>query len=517
MKLRIGLLVSSHGWSQVCAQEGIPCGVVPLLSGDLHRECSVLVVNRTVTTNEREAVEGYLRNGGAILGSTRHLQGVAGLSGTAQDIQYIVADGTRTFPSVYLLDVGMHGLIPRGANALRTEGNTFAALAGALGGGHAVVLPFDVDALMTDARTANKNFHARFDRLPAERVSLVAKGEVHHLVADAFRYLHSARGLPYPHLWYFPGSLRNVFAFRIDTDGASRADIDRLYDTARDAGVSMTWFLDVRSHESWLSHFGFLTGQEIGLHCYDHVTHPTLEGNKKNIVRGMQEMHRAGLQPRGFAAPFGTWNPGLARAIDEAGFTYSSEFSYAYDTLPLYPAAGDDAFGTLQVPIHPICIGSMLRCGYSDERMTEYFERAIAAKLSRREPLFFYHHPSHARWNVVKSLLEFSNPAVANMTLSAYAEFWQRRLSMKWTADYIEGELHLSSNLTDDDVRLCVVLPDGSEILQPLQGGRGELSAAAARKPEQPMAAPDDIRRIREFDPRQLAGDLFTTFLRKIQ
>jgi hypothetical protein len=517
VKIKIGLAVSSHGWAQLCAQEGIPSAVVPLTLEALQQECSILVVNRTLSAAESGSVEAYLRGGGAIIGSTRYLQSVAGLSGTGQELSYVVADGTGPFTSVQLLDIGAHGLIPVGANAMRTETNNFAILAGALGGGFAVALPFDPDTLMTDGRAANKSFYTRFDRLPAERVSLVGKGELRHLVADAFRYLHAARGIPYPHLWYFPGGASNVFAFRIDTDGASRADVDLLHEAGRDAGVNMTWFVDVRSHEAWLSHFNFLTGQEIALHCYDHVTHPTVDGNRKNIARGLQELHRAGIRPRGFAAPFGIWNPGLAQAIDDAGLFYSSEFSYAYDTFPILPASTDDVFATMQIPIHPICVGSMLKCGYTDDRMREYFKQAIERKRVMREPLFFYHHPSHTRWDVVRSILQSGDATVINVTMSEYADFWVRRNSIRWEAQYVQNELAISSNVTDDDVRLCVVLPGGGEILQRLQSGKAIIAASAAKQPVLPPPPPADIRRIREFDPRQFAGDIFTTFLRKFQ
>jgi hypothetical protein len=519
VRIRIALVARSNAWEQLCAQEGIPCAVIDLAAKSVAEECSLLVVNRVLGAEERNVVEHYLRNGGAVIGSTAHLQDVAGVEGTEQNQSYVVADHDSVFSSIHLLDVGVQGLTPRGANALRTDTGAFAVAAGPLGGGWAVVLPFDVDALYHDARPANKNFYSAPERLPSERVSLVGKGELRHLVCDAFVYLHQVRGLPYVHLWYFPKDLRSVFAFRIDTDGATREDIDTLYNLARESDTSLSWFLDVKSHEPWLDHFKYFVGQEIGLHCYEHQSYPMFDANLKNISKGIQGMRRSGLQPAGFTAPYGIWNPELAKAIDESGFEYSSEFSYAYDTLPLFAGAGGMVFHTLQVPIHPICIGSMLKVGYSDARMIEYFDRIIHLKLSRREPLFFYHHPTHRRWDVVRRIVSMPEQGVENVTLVEYARWWKRRIGVKYSSDISGSEIRIqhSAPSVPDDVWIRIVNPNGEEVILPSKEIIDLRSIATWRKPERQVPPPEDIRRIREFDPRQMVGHLFNTLVRKFR
>ena len=516
MKIQIGLVVHSSGWEQLCMQEGIPYSVIDLSSQEIADKCSLLVVNRQLSLTEREVVERYLRNGGAVIGYTRHLLGVAGIEGTEQQLKYVVADHEDIFPDIHVLDLGVQGLIPRGANALRTDIGTFAIAAGPVGGGYAVVLPFDVDTVFLDVRPANKSFYFKLERLPSERVSLIAKGELRQLVHSAFKYLHHVRGVPHVHLWYFPNDLQNVFAFRIDTDGASREEIDTLYRLGH--GTAMSWFLDVKSHEQWLRHFTYFVGQEIGLHCYEHQTYPSFDANLRNITKGLQEMRRAGIQASGFTSPFGIWNPELARAMDEAGVEYSSEFSHSYDTLPLF-AEAHGRFRTLQVPIHPICIGSMNRIGYTPGQMHEYFSTIIKQKLSRNEPLFFYHHPTHQRWDVVGDLFRLvRKPGVENMTMGAYARWWKRRIGLRFTMDFAEEEIHIqhSGTAMPNDVWLHIVNPNGDEVTLPISEKINLKSGHQWVVPRKSAPPPADIRRIREFDPRQMVGELYNALMRKL-
>ncbi len=519
MKIRVGLVSPSSGWEQLLVQEGIPYSILDFDTPDIAKEYSVLAVNRMLGVQEMDIVEQYLKAGGAVIGSTHHLLHVAGVDGTEQKIQYIISNPEDIFPSIHLLDVGVNGLIPRGANSCRTDQNTFAIAAGELGGGYGVILPFEPGALLNDDRPATKNFYFKPERLPSERVSLVAKGELRHLVHRALKYLHHIRGIPYVHLWYFPTGVRNVFAFRVDSDGASREEIDTLYHIGRDHDVSMSWFVDVKAHEHWLDHFRYFVDQEIGLHCYEHQTYPTYDANLKNINKGLQGMRRAGLEPSGFTAPYGIWNPALAKAVDYAGFDYSSEFSFAYDTLPIVPATNEYRYLTPQIPVHPICIGSLAKVGYSETRMFEYFTTVIHSKISRDEPLFFYHHPSHRHWNVVRWLFNLRPQGMEAITLGDYARWWRRRVRFDMVVEY-EGDCISVQSLTPDvpdDVYLRIVNTRGEEVILPIAKKINMSSILRWDIPDKPAPPPHDIRRAREFDPRQMMSELYDTILRKFK
>jgi len=521
VKIQAGVLSHAPLWEEVFRQEGIPFTVVDLQKADPVETISVLVVNRPLPDSEREIVAHYLRSGGAVLGYARDLAGVAGITRRSERMDYVVSDRDDAFRGISLLDTGITGEIPREANVLRTHQNTFAAFAGPLGGGHAVVLPFDCERLLADDRVAGKNFYASPDRLPSEHVSLVAKGELRQLLHRSFEYLHHVRGIPYAHLWWFPEGKRNVFAFRIDSDGAPRGEVDELYAIARRHGIRMSWFLDVKSHEAWLGHFGSMVDQEMGVHCYEHVVYPSYGENLRNVMKAKRLMEAAGLQASGFAAPLGAWNPPLAKALEELEFSYSSEFSYAYDTLPLHPWRGTAGYATLQVPVHPICIGSMRKVGYSEQQMTHYFRMVVEQKLIRNEPLFFYHHPTHRHGNVVGNLFAWMEEMnIDSMTLGEYAAWWKERSKVKPCIEIREGRFSFSDDgamQTASRGGICfhVTNDHGEEAFLPLSEGVDPAGVKWSTCPT--YAPPADIRRVRDFDPRGLLAEVYEVMIRKLR
>ena len=522
MKLQIGIVAESPVWKDVLLQEGVPFAQIDLANDSLAGDCSMLVVNRTLSALEREAVESYLRKGGAVLGYAQHLFQVAATNAMRERLEYIVSGSDAVFPSVHILDLGIFGAVPREANTLRTQADRFAVMAGPLGGGYAVVLPFDVESVLSDVRNASKCFYSTRDRLPAERVSLVSKGEVRQLLHQSFEYLHHARGLPYAHLWYFPYGKRNLFAFRVDTDGAPQRDVNELYHVAHAHGISMSWFLDVKSHEPWLKHFTGMVNQEIGAHCYEHRSFPAYGDSLSDIAQAVKAIEAVGLHPRGFSAPYGTWNEEIGKAIDHAGFGYSSEFGYAYDTLPLFPHTATTDYTTLQVPIHPICIGSMMKVGYSSAQMKEYYHRIIAEKLSRSEPLFFYHHPSHRHSDVVEFIVEsVQQQGIDNISMGEYAQWWKKRLEQKLslTIDGDPARMGFDSAATGNNegsMTLRISNNRGEEAIVTL-GKAVDLETAQWKPVNPPMPAPQDIRRIREFDPRTLLSELHNKLMRSFR
>ncbi len=517
MKIVAGLIAPSPAWEALLSQEGLPWMHLPA-GADWTDLCSVLIATRRLEGKERDHAAEYLRRQGAILGSAHHFNGLANTSTRPAHLRYIISDGDPLFPSVRLIDLAMTGEIPREANHLRTDSNEHAVFAGELGGGVGVALPFDIQSAMVDERVTAKAFYCPHERLPSERVSLVARGEVRHLVRSALAWLHNVRGLPYAHLWYYPGRSQSVATLRVDTDGAPRDDIDTLYGIARAAGVRGSWFLDVRAHETWLPHFRKLEGQEIGLHCYEHRFGRDMEADAANIRRGHELLKAAGWAVEGFAAPFGTWTPAHAALIDRMGFEYSSEFSCGYDTLPFLPASPAGPFATLQLPVHPISIGSLRRAGAHERVMQQYYENTAADLLSRHMPLFFYHHPTHRHWDVVHAMMEtYQQPGIMKLTLGEYARWWQRRALLDVGIE-IEGHHLLVRNgdlAEAADVFLHVVRPDAWEAN--VSPGRAHSLATLHWDLPRRSAVPPDLRRVRETDPRRMLGDLYSTMLRRLK
>ena len=521
MRIRIGLLTDASPWRQMLSQEGVSFGVVDIKNLNTN-EWSVVVVTRSLSSDESAIIDHYLHHGGGILGFTAHLSALKGIEYRREWVDHIVSDAGDFSADIGILDLGVQGFIPREANRLRTDAGAQAVFAGPFHGGHAVILPFDPAESIVDPRSAVRRFYFSQERLPSDRVSLVNKGEMRHLVRRSLEYLHFVRGLPYVHLSYFPDGKRNLFAFRVDTDGAPKEDIDDLYRRARDHEISVTWFLDVKSHEDWIAHFHNFVHHEIGVHCYLHQTFETGEKNKENISTAISVMKAAGFSPKGFAAPFGMWNRSLSGVLEDLGFAYSSEFSYAYDTLPFYPEISGVRGATLQVPIHPVCIGSMLRVGYSEEQMSQYFRGVMERKMSRGEPLFFYHHPSHRSWGVMEDLFEQARRfGITSTTLLDFAEWWKRRERIFFHAEY-EGNVVTTGSTEDggsfpSDVWIEITTNGDRSYRAPLREGKIDLRHTEGSEIIEKFSPPDDIRRAREFDSRSALGDLYNMLMRKFQ
>jgi hypothetical protein len=462
-------------------------------------------------------VREYLRSGGAILGSSAFLEGLPGRTGDPLRLRYLTPETGSRIRGLSLLDVESIGSIPHEANCLRTNDNVYAVFAGELLGGLAVITPFDPGEAMEDFRAVERYFYARQERLPSERVSRVGKNEILHFVRGALEYLHHGRDIPFACLSPFPGNAVNVCSSRIDTDSGTPEEIDELYRISSESGIPFTWFLDAGSHASWLGRFREMERQEIGLHCFDHRIYLDAAKDEENIRRGLAAMNKSGLAPSSFAAPFGFWSPDLGRAIDRAGFRYSSEFAWAYDSLPHYPVTRAGRYTTMQMPIHPIAIGSMRRSGYTPAQMMQYFHDVVAGKLSRREPLFFYHHPGHRQWDVVRNLCDQLRSSGARpVTLGEYAAWWSARRTLRPTFR-LDGDSVITSiegvapDAGPSDVSVFITRKDGAETLVPLLEG----DSGKERHRVKPYVPTGDITRTREFDLRGEIGRRFTRLQRR--
>lgn len=519
MKLRIGLTQPSMVWERLLAQEGVPHTVIRP-DGEIDaREHSVVVVTRAPGEGESRAILRYLKGGGAILSCADYVGGLPGLASRAKHVRYLVGDHDPLFPDLELLDLDMDCRIPREATHLRTNDNSAAVFAGELEGGHAVILPVDPGRGMADTRRADRSFYAEGERLPWETVSRVSKGGLRRLVVRAIEHLHHRRGLPYVHLWYYPDGAESVFSFRIDSDAAPQADVDALRRVAQEWSAPLTWFLDVASHESWLHRFRDFEGDEIGVHCYEHRVKPDRGFNSMNIQRALDALRKVGFLPEGYAAPYGYWDPGLGEVIDSMGFTYSSEFSWSYDSLPMAPVTEARAYHTLQVPIHPVCIGSMLRSGFTSGAMERYFARSIEEKLARREPLMFYHHPTHREWSVLGSLFaDVRRREIPAMTMGSFARWWLERGKLLPGLTVAEDEISVGWEggiEPSPALHVRISEPTGGEAIVPAEPSIRRSSLV--RGDRALRAAPDDIRRVRDFDPRQYLNRLHTAVTRTLR
>jgi len=452
-RLTIGAASLGPGWRILLDGLGVAYERIARWENISPASHSALLVNAPLDRTSLAAVEGYLRDGGAVLDTGHFLPRVDRGSFSGRRIRSIAPDPNDTvFSTVGILDI--HDTVPA-----HRRGNHLSGIAHLAphDGGSVAYLPFDADRLLIESGAARTAFRTASGRFPNEIVARRSRGAIRRAFERALRWLHFERGLPYAHRWNFPGDSEALFCYRIDSDYGTRRQIRELYDAAREHAMRLTWFLHVEAHHDWLDIFGGFEDQEIAAHGYRHRTFRGEEENHANIAEAASLLGRAGMAPEGFAAPNGFWNPRLQKSIDSLGFLYSSEFSLDYDDLPFHPSVHGIPARALQVPIHPICIGSLLRAKESAGGMKRYFRDVIDMKLQQCEPAILYHHPGHGLFDVMADSFAYIRElGVPNITMGDYARWWTRRSAVRFEARWNGDDLDLSFRSHDPEVRIAL-------------------------------------------------------------
>jgi len=489
----------------------------PISSGDelSIENYSAIIINVIPTSLQVRTLHDFLLAGGAILG----VHGCAReLSGSAHQKKYLASLSPfqfENFPQSEMMDIFSEGIIetklPRGKSPLVGTHH--------IGKGILVCIPFDVNALILDWRSRRKNFYFDKRRLASEIVATISKGILRRFLALVLESLHMYRDIPFVHKWYFPQGERTIFTFRVDSDSGSQEDISELYALCERNSIPTMWFLDTKSHEEWLPRFRDFDGQEIGVHCYEHTTFSSYAKNEENLIRAASLLEKNGIHPVGASAPYGTWNPAIAGAFEHLGMSFSSEFSLDYDNLPFFPVLNRRSTPVLQLPIHPICVGSMIRAGYTDEEMKKYFHRIIDKKILEREPICLYHHPTHHRWEVIEEVFHYlRSKNIRNLSYSQYAGWWRKRNAYKPQFEYDSKTRTLRTAAVDYDstVHWRIVFPSGEESIAPLRNVTQLDSLERRHQPAQPPP-PADIARARRFDFRHIIMNSLDAWYKRTQ
>lgn len=514
--LHIGLLERTPGWEMIFEMLGIPWSLIHSIGEPTPETFSVIVLNRHLWVEERESVEAYARAGGAVLDVARLLPALHPWKSRRTWSSRIISPPSLDRPAPPdVIDTGCRA-IAYDETLIHVE---------SWGAGTLAYLGFRPDRLMLKEGNRTKRFAGLDRRHPAELVSAVDKGEVVWLVDALLRRLYSERDLPYARKRPFPGDAPSIAAFRIDTDYGTRDQMGRLYEISVMGGLPFTWFLHTDGHIGWLDRFSRFEVGEIALHCARHRTFRTREENAENIARAHDAMSRAGLpEPIGYAAPNGLWNHGLAEAIDEARFLYSSEFSLAFDALPFRPALHPSKrinrsfYNALQIPIHPVSVGNLARARIADEEMKSYYRGVIARKIVGEQPLIFYHHPTHERFDVVETIIAASlETGALPMTFAEYALWWRKRESARITLSLEEdGRLRLDSAERDPTVQINVDYPHGARGIVWMDGSYTEAEITSTQTPPSPPPH-TPVPNLRRFSPtvaRRTLRDKFTRLRR---
>jgi hypothetical protein len=500
VKLTVGILRHDLAWERLLTQIGASWTVVTSARSLAPDAYSVIVVNAEPDQEESGALRDYMHDGGALLGDFGRLHSVFSVPVVRKRYTYLAPGTFAQFAPSSIVDLYAAGRILTGLS-IWPEASMIQLFTA--GSGFAASIPFDCSALIRRTDFKRKNFYAPTEHLPSEYVSTVSKGQIREIVTTVLEYLHHARNLPFVHLWYYPDGQPSVFTFRVDTDQGSKSELSELHATCARHRVKGTWFADVKSHEGWLDFFGTFNAQEIGLHCYEHRTDSAVRAVRANFSKGARRLREAGFAVHGATAPCGTWNEAVDAVYRELDIAYSSEFSLGYDDLPFLPivdaGGGEETSSVMQLPIHPICVGSMRNAAFSTAQMSEYFRTWIDNRLASRQPVCLYHHPTHHHWDVFDDAFShIEKSGIPCMTYSEYAAWWKKRTACVPEISMEHGTITAQA---EEGIFYRIAFPGNEEALTPIDGSVDTNTIARTKTPA-PVAPATDLARARRFDPR---------------
>jgi hypothetical protein len=227
-------------------------------------------------------------------------------------------------------------------------------------------------------------------------------------------------------------ALKNAFCLRIDADEFSKESFSSYYDVFKEYNRAITIFFNVNSFKNAASHILKCKdlGTDIQSHGYYHFTYSGYFYNRHNINIAKNFFESLGLKTKGFAAPMGKWNWRLMRALEDEGYTYSSDFSYDYMGLPSFPSSGAKKSGILEIPIFPVAPELFFQAKvYSSQEVLRYYKGAIDEMIRCGLPVIIYAHTS-VQYPQVPELLNklclyaLKELGLSPMNMSKIADTW---------------------------------------------------------------------------------------------
>lgn len=305
-----------------------------------------------------------------------------------------------------------------------------------------------------------------------ERVASVDKAEVADTLVWMLRRAFQAWGVPYIRPVRFPKGAASTFILRVDVDGLFGSHTRRLAEIASAHDIPISFYFNGELCERHPGELGdWVRDHEIGQHCYEHNVFDTKEKNFRNLVDGAEWVHkRLGVEPNGFVAPRGLWNCSLEEAIVKMRYTFSSDFSLAFDLLPFRTR-----LGILQIPVHPFSPERAVV--FAEERglarppasaIAAYFRTVLVDQVRRNRLAHFYGHPevlgAMAEQVLVPLFKEVTVRGLPVTTISGMASWWERREATRFSTEYDSEKRVLSVRSSEGAVPLELFTADGLTI-----------------------------------------------------
>lgn len=489
MKLTIGITALQPQWQLLLNQIGVslsPLGNSEEISPD---NFGAIIVTARGNAKMRKPLLSYLHSGGSLLMETAGAEWLLDIPSKRRYIDYIQPANNSLYRNVLPGFVDTSLLVPEKANELLANDHFNLVQIIHEGKGSAIILPGGLASTVLSYQIRRRQFPSVSRFLPTERVARCTKHTIREIIQQSLIYLFSQRDLPFASLHPFPNGKPALFNLRIDTDFADRAQVSSVYDLCREHNIPATWFVETGSNNSQLSPYAAMKNQEIGLHCYKHKVFKKYRESEIDTKKGKLLLTKEKIAASGYAAPFGAWNPQAARAVENIGFQYSSEFGLDYDDHPFFPWLGNRFSSVLQLPVHPLSTARLTNAWHNTEEMKKYYRLVIETNLTHHLPLFIYDHPSSVNLHVLNWVIQWiKEQQIIIVTLGTYADWWHQRAQCRWQAEYFNGELLINSKRGKRNVWLSVVEPHGRIAATPLSP-EVPLNKLTWQEPIQPPAS----------------------------
>lgn len=412
-RIHIILLEQDFGWQNMLNQTGASWSAG--FSGELRSsDASCIIINREPSETETGAIHSFLDNGGTVIDTTGIIYGESVKVQRINELKPYLhnTEITNCAGTIHLRD--KTGFVSddsflKGVVAFQDDKNI-------------VHWGIEPGQFYKDFEKSHRTFtHSTLPSV-SERTARCSSGEVSKLLLLTLIRLHRDAGLPYIRKWLDMDSEMIPATFRIDYDFGQDEYLVSLSELLNSFNLPATWFLHTdalteKATAAVISNPQF----ETALHCHRHVEFKQAEDYKSDIRNGLNRLQELGFEVSGYAAPYGNWSAALQKAIESFEFQYSSEFCYDYDAEPSLPSGG----GTLQVPVHPVSIGSLNWFSYSREMMKSYFKEVIDLKKLQYDSLHLYHHPNDRHTEVLETA--FENAKIQGFRFMSYSDFADNR------------------------------------------------------------------------------------------
>lgn len=442
---KIAITQLSNNWKSLLNQFGVDYCEITEFSQNSLNDISAIIITSALNKTELESINTFVQEGGAVLDCFYQYTKTKNSKIRVKKLRTIIIND-----NIYsgLIDVNSqnHQIFSENSNSWKNY------LIKKHGKGISAFLGLKPDVIFSNTDSKRYKFLSNKKRHPEEEISTISKGAVSSIIFNLLKEIHVQRKQLFIHKWFFPGSEKNIFLFREDTDYCSKSDIQKIQNVSKANSTKITWFIHCKENESFLEDYKNNVKDEIGLHCFDHFTSSNTDNIRDDIDKAISTLQKCKIQPDGYAAPYGQWNKNLSRVLSEMDFSYSSEFSILYDSLPIRLTTTDNI---LQIPIHPICIDSLIKSGKNDDEIINYYKDVIDRAISLQIPVALYDHPGHDRYHILNVVFEYVNSlSLKSFTFREYSDWWQEREMIKIKTTFNSSKI-IDSKVSKDH-NICI-------------------------------------------------------------